>query len=234
MIIYSNGFVLLVLECAKTRNYPKPDPTRIFRVFPGVTWETWNLIKWNPARPGPEFSGSGFFSGFRVSRNVAHSTSTEEGVKNSARAAAAPAATMTLRERIAVGSFARGYFGFAHTVASSLQVKWWSSSLLNRERNYSFSTFLLLLLARRRALTVLCKCVRLGPVKKLASISYYYTSKYVKQSHVLCTTTFLRSKKLISLGLVNFPYQSFYYWSVVYSKYVCTTDIHLVSLFKQV
>ena len=32
--------------------------------------------------------------------------------------------------------------------------------------------------------------------------------------------------KLISSDLVNFPYQS--YWSVVYRKYVCTTDFQFV------
>ena len=52
------------VECPKTRKNPKPDPTRIFRVFRCLTWETWNFIKWKPARPGPEFSGWGFFLGF--------------------------------------------------------------------------------------------------------------------------------------------------------------------------
>ena len=66
------------LECAKTRKYPKPDPTRNFRVFWCLTW---NFIKWNPARPGTEFSGSGFFPGFRVSRNIAHPTNSQRGVK---------------------------------------------------------------------------------------------------------------------------------------------------------
>ena len=37
------------------------------------------------------------------------------------------------------------------------------------------------------------------PVKKLVSISYYYTSVQVS-----CTTTFLRITKLISLGLLIF------------------------------
>ena len=70
-------FKVIVLECAKTRKYSKPDPTRIFRVSSGVTWETWNFVKWNPARPWPEFSGSGFFPGFRVP-HVGHPTNTQQ------------------------------------------------------------------------------------------------------------------------------------------------------------
>ena len=44
---------------------PKISETRL-RVFSGLTWETWYFIKWNPTRPRPEFSGSGFFLGSRV------------------------------------------------------------------------------------------------------------------------------------------------------------------------
>ena len=71
---------MLSVECPKTRKNPKPDPTRIFRVFRCLTWETWNFIKWNPARPRPEFSGSGFFPGFRV-YHVGHPTNSQRGVK---------------------------------------------------------------------------------------------------------------------------------------------------------
>ena len=73
------NYVIATLECPKTRKSPKPDPARIFRVFWGVTWETWNFIKLNPARPRPEFSGSGFFPGFRV-HHVGHPTNTHRKV----------------------------------------------------------------------------------------------------------------------------------------------------------
>ena len=79
------NYVIATLECPKTRKSPKPDPARIFRVFWGVTWETWNFIKLNPARPRPEFSGSGFFPGFRV-HHVGHPTNTHREVwKNFAK-----------------------------------------------------------------------------------------------------------------------------------------------------
>ena len=75
------GYALHV-ECAKTRKYPKPDPTRNFRVSSGLTWETWNFMKWNLTRPGPEFSGSGFFSGFSGFEDyVVHPTNSRRGVK---------------------------------------------------------------------------------------------------------------------------------------------------------
>ena len=74
------NYVIATLECPKTRKSPKPDPTRIFRVFQFLTWETWSFIRWNPARPGPEFSGSGFFPGFRV-YHVGHPTNSQRGVK---------------------------------------------------------------------------------------------------------------------------------------------------------
>jgi hypothetical protein len=68
------------VECPKTRKNLKPDPTRIFRVFSGLTWETWKFIKPKPAWPVPEFSGLGFFPGFRV-YHVGHPTNTQRGVK---------------------------------------------------------------------------------------------------------------------------------------------------------
>ena len=43
----------------KIRN---PTLTQNFQVFSGLNWETWNFIKWNPARPRPKFGGFGFFS----------------------------------------------------------------------------------------------------------------------------------------------------------------------------
>ena len=81
------GLKNTVVECAKTRKYPKPDPTRIFRVFWCLTRETWNLTKWNLARPWPEFSVSGFFSGFSGFEDyVAHPTNTHREVwKNFAK-----------------------------------------------------------------------------------------------------------------------------------------------------
>ena len=60
----------------KTRKYPKPDPTRIFRVFWCLTCETWTLIEWNhEPDPDPNF-GFGFFPGFRV-YHVGHPTNSQ-------------------------------------------------------------------------------------------------------------------------------------------------------------
>ena len=134
------NYVIATLECPKTRKSPKPDPARIFRVFWGVTWETWNFIKLNPARPRPEFSGSGFFPGFRV-HHVRHPTNTHRKVwKNFAKLTFAAAFIPKLHQHCCCysapvtwataasprNSFARESLGYVHPAPCSqqLQQRW--------------------------------------------------------------------------------------------------------------
>ena len=66
----------------KTRKYPKPDPTRIFRVFWCLTCETWTFIEWNQAWSGPEswvwvfprFSGIQCWTPYKQSELIKHDT----------------------------------------------------------------------------------------------------------------------------------------------------------------
>ena len=62
---------------------PKISETRPNPKFSGfLKSETWNFMKWNLTRPGPEFSGSGFFSGFSGFEDyVVHPTNSRRGVK---------------------------------------------------------------------------------------------------------------------------------------------------------
>ena len=64
---------------SKNPKIPETRPGPNFSGFLRSDLRTWIFIKLNPARPRPEFSGSGFFPGFRV-HHVGHPTNTHRKV----------------------------------------------------------------------------------------------------------------------------------------------------------
>ena len=125
---------------SKNPKIPETRPGPNFSGFLRSDLRTWIFIKLNPARPRPEFSGSGFFPGFRV-HHVGHPTNTHRKVwKKFAKLTFAAAFIPKLHQHCCCysapvtwataasprNSFARESLGYVHPAPCSqqLQQRW--------------------------------------------------------------------------------------------------------------